>query len=271
MGSNKLVKITKVPIRSRGFDEYWLQKEIWENPDLLGLGDNLQPVIREKQQSSGGRLDILMQDPDDDNALYEIEVMLGETDPSHIIRTIEYWDLERRRYPQKQHYAVLIAESFTKRFYNVIQLLSYHIPLIAIQVELLQFGDQSALNFVKVLDIYNEEALSLNADIVDEKYWRKHSKWTYDVASKVMGEISKLNIGATMNYTKSYISVMPNSYLSMTFGKRLEPNVRLEIINQAIIHNFTDFPKDKLSGNIKFIHISRNNIEPKFYCNQIYF
>ncbi len=41
--------------------------------------------------------------------MYEIEVQLGETDPSHIIRTIEYWDLVKRKWPQRQHFAVLVA------------------------------------------------------------------------------------------------------------------------------------------------------------------
>ena len=31
--------------------------------------------------------------------------MLGETDPSHIIRSIEYWDNEKRKYPQRQNFA----------------------------------------------------------------------------------------------------------------------------------------------------------------------
>ena len=30
-------------------------------------------------------------------------------DESHIIRTIEYWDIERRRYPQYEHVAVIVA------------------------------------------------------------------------------------------------------------------------------------------------------------------
>jgi hypothetical protein len=33
--------------------------------------------------------------------------MLGATDESHIIRCIEYWDIERRRYPAYEHCAVL--------------------------------------------------------------------------------------------------------------------------------------------------------------------
>jgi len=44
---------------------------------------------------------------------YEIEIQLGSTDESHIIRTIEYWDIERKRYPQYDHTAVIIAEDIT--------------------------------------------------------------------------------------------------------------------------------------------------------------
>jgi hypothetical protein len=64
-----------VSIRESGFDEYWLQDQIYENPSCLGLGD-LESVAKEKQQSSGGRLDILLKNQEDDS-LYEVEVMLG--------------------------------------------------------------------------------------------------------------------------------------------------------------------------------------------------
>ncbi|GAB1483229.1 hypothetical protein MASR2M78_20450 [Treponema sp.] len=86
--------------------------------------------------------------------MYEIEVMLGERDPSHIIRTIEYWDNEKRRYPQRQYFAVLIAESFDRRYFNVVQLLSLNIPMLAIQVDLLEVANDYVLNFTKILDVY---------------------------------------------------------------------------------------------------------------------
>ena len=70
--------------------------------------------------------------------MYEVETMLGETDPDHIVRTIEYWDLMKRKWPQRQHYAVLVAERITKRFFNVIQILSSAVPLIAIQVNVVE-------------------------------------------------------------------------------------------------------------------------------------
>ena len=113
----------KTFIRNIGKDEYWLQDLIYDDPSIIGLG-TLQPVNKEKKQSSGGRLDILLKDPQD-NTMYEIEVMLGETDPSHIIRSIEYWDNEKRKYPQRQHFAVLIAESFDRRYFNIVQIGSH--------------------------------------------------------------------------------------------------------------------------------------------------
>ena len=69
-------------IRNCGFDEYWLRDQIRENPSSLGvcLGvENLELLDVERRQSSGGRLDLLLKDPEDDS-MYEVELMLGETD-----------------------------------------------------------------------------------------------------------------------------------------------------------------------------------------------
>jgi len=131
------------------FSEAWLHDRICENTSMLKLGD-LSVVERERTQYTGGRLDILLSDGD--STRYEVEVMLGATDPSHIIRVIEYWDVERRRYPAYEHIAVLIAEEVTSRFLNVMSLLAGSIPLIAIQLNAIQVGDKLALDFVKVLD-----------------------------------------------------------------------------------------------------------------------
>ena len=89
-------------------DERWLQDRIGEDPALLGLGD-LVLKDRERPQPRAGRLDLLLQDAET-NKRYEVEVQLGKTDEAHIIRTIEYWDIERKRYPQYDHTAVIVAE-----------------------------------------------------------------------------------------------------------------------------------------------------------------
>ncbi len=66
--------------------------------------------------------------------MYEVEVMLGRVDETHIIRSIEYWDIERRRWPTREHRAVIVAEEITTRFFNVIALFNRAIPMIAIKL-----------------------------------------------------------------------------------------------------------------------------------------
>lgn len=110
--------------------EKWVQDLIADDPSILGLGD-LELRQKERIQPRAGRLDLLLQDPDTKRR-YEVELQLGGTDETHIIRTIEYWDIERKRYPQYDHCAVLIAEDITSRFLNVIALFNGTIPLIAL-------------------------------------------------------------------------------------------------------------------------------------------
>ena len=100
------------------FSEVWLHDQIANDPAILGLGD-IEVIERERPQYSGGRLDMMLGDSEK-NARFEVEIMLGPTDPSHIIRTIEYWDIERRRYPAYDHVAVIVAEEITSRFLNVL-------------------------------------------------------------------------------------------------------------------------------------------------------
>jgi hypothetical protein len=95
----KYEKLSKLSIRSHTeLSERWVQERIAEDPSILGLGD---VILKDKEriQSGAGRLDLLLQEADA-NRRYEVEIQLGRTDESHIIRTIEYWDIERKRYPQ---------------------------------------------------------------------------------------------------------------------------------------------------------------------------
>ena len=77
-----------------GFNEKWLQARLAEDPGLLGLGD-LEIKDVERRQPRAGRLDLLLVEPETHDR-YEVEIQLGATDETHIIRTIEYWDIERR-------------------------------------------------------------------------------------------------------------------------------------------------------------------------------
>lgn len=204
-------------IRSLGHDEYWLQKQIADNPGALQLGD-LEVISRERKQSSGGRLDMLLKDPEDDS-MYEVEIMLGETDETHIIRTIEYWDNEKRKWPKRQHYAVLVAESITRRFYNVVQLLSHAIPIIAVQVSIVEAADRRILHFTKVLDTYEEPEDEGNGEdeAHDEEYWRKKAPWTVDTAKALLATVIPVFGDARLNLVKHYIGISVNgkNYLWM--------------------------------------------------------
>src|SRR5918998_1181274 len=110
------------------FNERWVQQIIADDPAILGLGD-LILKDKERIQPRAGRLDLLLQDAET-NRRYEVEVQLGKTDESHIIRTIEYWDIERKRYPQYDHCAVLVADDVTSRFLNVISLFNGLAPFV---------------------------------------------------------------------------------------------------------------------------------------------
>lgn len=165
------VKTERTTLRSLGVDERWLQERIAEDPSILGLGD-LSVLRREKKQITGGRIDFLLTDPEED-VRYEVEVMLGKLDESHIIRSIEYWDIERMRNPDAEHRAVIVAEDITNRFFNVISLLNRAIPIIAIQMTAVKFEDRYSLIFTKVLDVAELHASDdePQGEQKDRPYW----------------------------------------------------------------------------------------------------
>jgi len=165
------------------FSEVWLHDQICKDPSILGLGADLTVLSRERIQFGGGRLDVLLSDSEG-AVRYEVEIMLGATDPSHLIRTIEYWDIERRRYPAYEHIAVLVAEEVTARFLNVMALFAGSVPLIAIQLCALKVGPQIVLNFVKVLDQRQLRVEDVAVDGAEEDVDR--STWEARVGPSLM-------------------------------------------------------------------------------------
>jgi hypothetical protein len=207
-------------IRDCGYDEVWLQDQIVASPASLKLGD-LEVVMRERIQSSGGRLDILLKDPEDDS-MYEVEVMLGETDESHIIRTIEYWTREKRKWPQRQHYPVLVAESITRRFFDVIQVISHAIPIIAIQTSIVEANGQRMLTFNKILDSYEEPEDSEPTDneTHDEAYWIEKAPATNEAAKALLAIVSSVLEKPEVHYVKHYVSIAASGNNVFWFHRR---------------------------------------------------
>ncbi|WP_422474535.1 hypothetical protein [Endozoicomonas sp. ALB032] len=202
-------------------NEKWLQDVIYNFPEILGIGD-VFVRDRERVQPCAGRLDLLLED-NNGNGRYEVEVQLGATDPSHMIRTMEYWDIERKRHPQYDHTAILIAEDITSRFLNVISLLNGAIPIMALQVSAIETPEGVGLLFTKVLDTtayYGVASEDENiGDSANRQYWEneKANPETTAIADDVLRIAQTINPDITMNYTRRYISFNLNGY-SKIFG-----------------------------------------------------
>lgn len=191
------------------FTERWLQNQIAEDPTILGLGEVDVKDI-ERVQPRAGRLDLLLFDPET-TTRYEVELQLGATDESHIIRTIEYWDLERRRYPQYEHVAVIIAEEITARFFNVISLFNGFIPIIAIQLQAIEVKGHVTLVFTTVLDRMTlgiEEEEETDREPRDRTYWENRATPEALAATDRLLEIVReFEPRAELNYRKRYIGL----------------------------------------------------------------
>jgi RecB family endonuclease NucS len=193
------------------FSESWLQDIIANDPSVLGLGD-LDMIERERVLEHAGRLDLLLNDGD--GTRYEVELMLGPTDPSHIIRCIEYWDSERRRYPGYEHIAVLIAEDITTRFLNVMSLMAGNIPLIAIQLSALKVENYLVLNFIKVLNqtaLRRDDVVESGGQEVNLAYWEdRASTMSLAIMDECFDVLREVHPTLKPKYNKFYVGVSEN-------------------------------------------------------------
>ena len=72
-------KLTPIILKNHPkYNEKWIQEQIAKDPSILGLGD-LTLRAKERIQSSGGRLDLLLEDQNSDAPKrYECEIQLGQ-------------------------------------------------------------------------------------------------------------------------------------------------------------------------------------------------
>jgi hypothetical protein len=77
---------------------------------MLGLGE-LTVRDRQRGQPRAGRLELLLQE--DSNRRYEVEIELGATDEAHVIRALEYWDIELKF---NKHYVGLARHGIADNF-----------------------------------------------------------------------------------------------------------------------------------------------------------
>lgn len=201
------------------YSEKWLQERLVEDPTLLGLGD-LEVKDVERRQPRAGRLDLLLSDPET-LTRYEVEIQLGATDEAHIIRTIEYWDIEKGRYPQYEHVAVIVAEDITSRFLNVISLFNKAIPLVAIQMNALEVGGILTLHATKVLDLIQigTDEDDEPGQATDRDYWlKKGSPVSMKVVDGLIDLVNEVEPGMALKYNRHYVGLarsgMPDNFVA---------------------------------------------------------
>lgn len=141
-----------------------------------------------------------------------MELQLGKTDETHIIRTIEYWDIERKRYPQYEHCAVIIAEEITARFFNVISLFNGQIPLIALQLTAYEVEGNIMLTFNKVLsEIQRGDDEEDVMEVTDRNYWMSRgTQTTMKLVDELFAMFKLIAPQYELKYNKFYMGIAEN-------------------------------------------------------------
>lgn len=219
-------------------DETKIHKWIAKHPRELGLG-NIELLDKERRQPNG-RLDLLFTDG---STRYEVEVQLGSIDGSHLIRTLDYWDIERRNHKEYEHCAVIIAEKISgARFFNLIHLLNTHIPIIAIQMNAYEIDGKMGLVFTKIVDKEKPQTDRIYEESGGMNFWQeKLSKTMFSSINSLLNYIHGINAASEPSYLKSYISVK----------------------KYGIPDNFVTFKPKKSSLKIELKHNGSNKIKQK--------
>ena len=182
-------------------------------------------------------------------------------------------DIEKKRYPQYDHCAVIVAEYITSRFLNVIRLFNSSIPFIAIQMNAYKYGDDVSLIFTKVLD---ESPLGLVdedeevRELTDRDYWIKRgTNETVALADEMLEVVKEFYSGFELKYNKFYIGLakygQPNNFVIFRPRKKdLNIEVKLpqsdevqKIIDDA---NLDDMGYDTRWGNYR-IRVSKQDLK----------
>ena len=244
-------KTDPISLKEIGHKEKWLQDEIIEDPEILGLGD-IQYVGRERIHSDGGKLDLLFESADMETR-YVVEVQCGECDPSHIFRLINYWNNERKKRPSKKYCAVLVAEKIIdSRYGNLLHLFDPKIQIKAIQLNIGQIKDEDTIimSFTKVIDTKEKEIEDeKEKEIVDRNFWETKRSTPdnlilLDKMEKILKEMSP-DI-KNLNYTKSsFIDlVRDNKIANLIRFRPLKRVFYVYVTKENIAHSTINFVND---------------------------
>ncbi|WP_315773599.1 hypothetical protein [Rhodococcoides kroppenstedtii] len=209
--SGSLVTLDKV-----GRDEHWLQDWLAEDLTRLGLGE-LRTVEQEQTQAGGGSLDLLAAS---DDTYYSIEVQLGEVDASHGFRVFDYWARNRRRFTDKKHVAVLVAESASGRFRIALEELAELVPLLVVELRSWRGADEIVM--VSDLVVQNPNLdLSGTPLAVTGGATRNRADWQEDMTPASWEFHEVFESWVTSNLGAVFVDYSPKSYIGVRVGRRV--------------------------------------------------
>ena len=253
-----LLNLKTVSLSALGMSEAQVETAVANDPSLLGLGSGLVVVERQRRQAGAGILDLLLEDASGSRR-WAVELQLGKLDESHIIRTIEYWDNERTRFPDYEYKAVIVAEFITGRFMNVIRLLNFNgtIPLVAIKLEAIQVDGRVGLHFTTLLEPIEREEEVEPATPVDRSTWEAQgSKATVAMVDEIIGIARDAGIEVEAKYNGSYVGILLNGKPRnfMVFRPRkTETRFELRLPDSA-----------EIASQIESAGITLNDYQPRF-------
>lgn len=205
-----------VLLSSVGRSEHWLQDWLAADLSRLGLGP-LTIVEQEQTQTGGGSLDLLAAS---DDTYYSIEVQLGEVDANHGFRVFDYWARNRRRFSDKKHVAVLVAESASGRFRTALEELADLVPLLV--VELRSWRGANEVVMISDLVVQNPNLdLSGTPLAVTGGATRTEEDWREGMTTLAWEFHGLFRDWATQNVGKIFVDYSPKSYVGIRVGRRV--------------------------------------------------
>jgi hypothetical protein len=213
ISSGDLAPVERVSLRSQGYSEAWLEQQIINDPGMLRLSEGNMKVVRPQlRQDKERRLDLLLKAADEDT-YYSVELMLGELNASHLVRTIDYWLRNMAALDEDwDHVAVAVAERISEtNCRRVARWLAEVAPFVAIELRAIRVDGRLAIEPVTVFDGRDhQEALDLDRPQVElgRDYWlKKASVEMVDLAEDMASVLPKLDPKLRLSYRQGFWGV----------------------------------------------------------------
>ncbi|QED23453.1 hypothetical protein [Candidatus Deianiraea vastatrix] len=265
--------LNTISLKDKKISEINVQDIIKNDPSVLGFGKLVSKDF--ERITDFGRIDLILADNTDEDIeiRYIVEIQLGEMDTSHIIRAIEYWEDQRRKFPSIIHFPVIIAEKVTGRYFNVINLFRQHkIPISIIEINAFDISGQIGVNFNTIFGPQFEND-DKDAIVVDRNFWQeKSNKENLILMDEIFVKLkSEITENIALKYNKNYIGItLNNTPFNFICFRPKKSFVKLQFCKI-----FTDEMKQFFQNNkvelvgYQEIRITKNHIENIDICNKI--